>query len=88
MPAAAATEVMKNGAATTSELGRLAEDAAGKRGWREWGTYLAERQWATVREDHFPQSDCGSYLPHDHARSRTSGRLITLEEVARCWTSW
>jgi hypothetical protein len=54
----------------SSETARLAEDAAGLRDWREWGTYLAERQWATVREDYSASGSCWDYFPHDHARSR------------------
>jgi hypothetical protein len=53
-----------------SEAARLAEDAAGARDWRRWGTYLAERQWATVREDYSPGGSCWDHFPHDHARSR------------------
>ena len=54
----------------TSEAARLAEDAAGVQDWREWGPYLAERQWATVREDYSPYGSCWDSFPHDHARSR------------------
>jgi hypothetical protein len=61
--------VSKRGEAT-SEAARLAEDAAGLQDWREWGTYLAERQWATVREDYSASGSCWDYFPHDHARSR------------------
>ncbi|WP_284944083.1 MGH1-like glycoside hydrolase domain-containing protein [Acidisoma cladoniae] len=39
-------------------------------GWREWGPYVSERQWGTVREDYSPNGDSWGYLPHDHARSR------------------
>jgi hypothetical protein len=38
--------------------------------WRRWGPYLAERQWATVREDYSPHGTAWEYFPHDHARSR------------------
>ena len=55
---------------TSSEVARLAEDAAGMRDWRAWGPYLAERQWATVREDYSAYGSCWDYFPHDHARSR------------------
>ncbi|MCX6978378.1 MAG: glucosidase, partial [Verrucomicrobia bacterium] len=53
-----------------AELARLAEDAAGTRGWRSWGPYVSERQWGTVREDYSPGGDAWTYFPHDHARSR------------------
>ena len=38
--------------------------------WKEWGPYLAERAWGTVREDYSEDGDAWAYLPHDHARSR------------------
>ncbi|NWA08656.1 MGH1-like glycoside hydrolase domain-containing protein [Pseudomonas gingeri] len=38
--------------------------------WREWGPYLSERQWGTVREDYSADGDAWAYFPHDHARSR------------------
>lgn len=38
--------------------------------WREWGPYLSDRQWGTVREDYSADGDAWSYFPHDHARSR------------------
>ena len=53
-----------------AETRRLAEDAARARNWKRWGTYLAERQWGTVREDYSEGGNCWEYFPHDHARSR------------------
>jgi len=38
--------------------------------WYEWGPYVSERQWGTVREDYSPGGTAWEYLPHDHARSR------------------
>jgi len=38
--------------------------------WRQWGPYLAERAWGTVREDYSASGDAWGYFPHDHARSR------------------
>ncbi len=56
------------------EASRLADagtDAdAGTAAWREWGPYLAERAWGTVREDYSADGDAWSFFPHDHARSR------------------
>jgi hypothetical protein len=49
---------------------RIDEDAHRVHNWRRWGPYLAERQWATVREDYSPDGTCWTYFPHDHARSR------------------
>ena len=50
---------------------RLQADAARTANWKRWGTYLSERQWATVREDYSADGDAWAYFPHDHARSRT-----------------
>src|SRR5512137_2443290 len=53
-----------------AEVWRLAEDAARAKNWKRWGPYLAERQWATVREDYSPTGKVWEYFPHEHARSR------------------
>lgn len=55
---------------TTIEHKRLAAQKAGRKNWQEWGPYLSERQWGTVREDYSPNGTAWDYLPHDHARSR------------------
>ena len=62
---------------TTAEHRRLAE-ATGKaeddlftaNPWYEWGPYLSERAWGTVREDYSANGDAWDFFPHDHARSR------------------
>ena len=38
--------------------------------WLQWGPYLAERQWGTVREDYSADGDAWDYFPFEHARSR------------------
>lgn len=38
--------------------------------WLEWGPYLSERQWGTVREDYSSDGNAWDYFPHDQARSR------------------
>ncbi len=38
--------------------------------WLQWGPYLAEREWGTVREDYSANGDAWTYFPFDHARSR------------------
>jgi hypothetical protein len=53
-----------------AEARRLAEDATREANWKRWGPYLAERQWATVREDYSPDGAAWGYFPHEHARSR------------------
>ena len=48
---------------------RLAEARQGVP-WRQWGPYLSERQWGTVREDYSDNGDAWAYFSHDQARSR------------------
>jgi hypothetical protein len=38
--------------------------------WKEWGPYLSERQWGTVREDYSDNGNAWDYFTHDQARSR------------------
>ncbi|MUG93864.1 glucosidase [Scytonema sp. UIC 10036] len=38
--------------------------------WRNWGPYLSDRQWGTVREDYSPHGTAWDYFTHDQARSR------------------
>jgi hypothetical protein len=52
----------------------MAEDRERIVRWRQWGPYLAERAWGTVREDYSEHGDAWGYFPHDHARAaRTAG---------------
>lgn len=53
-----------------SESKRISDNYAGQRHWQQWGPYLSERQWGTVREDYSSNGDAWNYFPHDHARSR------------------
>src|SRR5471032_1632127 len=53
-----------------AEKQRMAEDKTGRQNWRQWGPYLSERQWGTVREDYSPGGTAWDYFPHEHARSR------------------
>jgi hypothetical protein len=62
---------------TTAEHRRLAEatgraedDLFSANPWYEWGPYLSERAWGTVREDYSESGDAWTSFPHDHARSR------------------
>lgn len=79
------------GPMSTPEHRRLEEDHARTKNWKRWGTYLSERQWATVREDYSPTGECWDYFPHDHARSRAyrwgeDGLLgITDRECRMCF---
>lgn len=54
----------------TEEERRLKEDRERTKYWKKWGPYVAERQWATVREDYSVNGDAWSHFSHDHARSR------------------
>src|SRR5208282_5341120 len=56
--------------ANTAESLRL--DEAREKGvpWRQWGPYLSERQWGTVREDYSNDGNAWDYFSHDQARSR------------------
>ena len=38
--------------------------------WKNWGPYLSERQWGTVREDYSEYGSAWDYFTHDQARSR------------------
>jgi hypothetical protein len=59
-----------------TEMGNTAEaqrlDEAREQGvpWRQWGPYLSERQWGTVREDYSQDGNAWDYFSHDQARSR------------------
>ena len=50
--------------------GRAEDDLFAANPWYEWGPYLSERAWGTVREDYSADGDAWSFFPHDHARSR------------------
>ncbi len=38
--------------------------------WYQWGPYVSERQWGTVREDYSDNGEAWDYLPHAQARSK------------------
>ncbi|MFL5671818.1 MAG: MGH1-like glycoside hydrolase domain-containing protein [Chloroflexota bacterium] len=58
------------------ERTRMEDAGHPENGWREaspwyqWGPYLAERAWGSVREDYTAGGDAWASFPHDHARSR------------------
>jgi hypothetical protein len=58
------------GEATSAEHLRLERAAGGGPKWRRFGTYLAERQWGTVREDYSAGGDAWGHFPFDHAHLR------------------
>ncbi|ELS01659.1 Mannosyl oligosaccharide glucosidase [Xenococcus sp. PCC 7305] len=49
----------------TKEAERLQQDS-----WQDWGPYLSDRQWGTVREDYSDYGEAWEYFSHDQARSR------------------
>ena len=51
------------------ERTRMADEAGAAR-WRQWGPYLSERQWGTVREDYSPDGEAWTYFPFEHAHLR------------------
>lgn len=52
------------------EKKRLSESDHHQKNWKQWGPYLAERQWGTVREDYSASGDAWEYVAHDNARSK------------------
>ena len=50
--------------------GRLLHGPTEAGPWYQWGPYLAERAWGTVREDYSDDGDAWRYFPYDHAISR------------------
>jgi hypothetical protein len=38
--------------------------------WKQWGPYLSERQWRTVREDYSEGGNARNYSSHDQYRGR------------------
>lgn len=54
----------------TAEHQRLAVNITKKIPLEQWGPYVSERQWGTVREDYGPYGDAWHYFPYDHAHFR------------------
>ena len=57
-------------ASTTAEQRRLDAANRDEAAWREWGPYVSERAWGTVREDYSENGDAWNYFPFDDAKSR------------------
>ena len=55
----------------TAEHQRLAANAKKPIPLEQWGPYLSERQWGTVREDYGYYGDAWGYLPFDQSHFRT-----------------
>ncbi len=54
----------------TTEQQRIMNIAKQETPLAQWGPYLSERQWGTVREDYSRNGDAWQYFPFDHAHSR------------------
>src|SRR4051795_2248778 len=54
----------------TAEQIRLDATSSRSEDWKNWGPYVSERAWGTVREDYSPDGSAWDSFPHDHARSR------------------
>lgn len=54
----------------TEEHQRLEVNAGKTVPLAQWGPYLSERQWGTVREDYSQYGDAWNYFPFDHAHAR------------------
>jgi mannosylglycerate hydrolase MGH1-like protein len=65
-----AREAVDTGIADCTEQKRLNEAREAGVSWKQWGPYLSERQWGTVREDYSSDGNAWDYFSHDHSRSR------------------
>ena len=54
----------------TAEHRRLSEITDDVTGWRRWGPYVADRAWATVREDYSADGNAWEFLPHYLSHSK------------------
>jgi hypothetical protein len=54
----------------TVEYQRLLASKERTADWKNWGPYVSDRAWGTVREDYSPHGSAWEFFPHDHARSR------------------
>ncbi len=54
----------------TPEHQRLEQHKKRLANWRNWGPYLSDRAWGTVREDYSNDGEAWNYFTHDQARSR------------------
>ena len=70
MPKTTVGAVTAEHARLAEATGRAEDDLFSANPWYEWGPYLSERAWGTVREDYSESGDAWDSFPHDHARSR------------------
>lgn len=55
---------------TTKEHQRLSEIRDDATSWRQWGPYVSDRSWGSVREDYSPDGNAWDFLPFDLAASK------------------
>jgi len=55
----------------TAEQQRLNDNKKKETPLEQWGPYLSERQWGTVREDYGTHGDAWGYLPFEQSHFRT-----------------
>ncbi len=72
-----------------AEQERIMQAGNGAEGWRDWGPYVAERAWGTVREDYSADGDAWRFFPHDHARSRAyrwnEDGMAAFSDLTQTW---
>ena len=54
----------------TAEHQRLEDTHTHGVPWKQWGPYLSERQWGTVREDYSPTGEAWDYFSHEQSHAR------------------
>ncbi|HSC54939.1 MAG TPA: hypothetical protein VLC98_15000 [Phnomibacter sp.] len=54
----------------SAELQRLKVNATARVPLEQWGPYVSDRQWGTVREDYGPHGDAWNYLPFSQSHYR------------------
>ena len=53
------------------EKNRLEAHSRRETNWKEWGPYLSERAWGTVREDYSADGNAWAYFPFEHSHLKT-----------------
>ncbi|NOT49563.1 MAG: glucosidase, partial [Acidobacteria bacterium] len=54
----------------TAEDIRLNDAAEKTADWKQWGPYVSERAWGTVREDYSSDGSAWDYFPFEHSHLR------------------
>lgn len=55
----------------TPEKKRLEAHSRRETNWKEWGPYLSERAWGTVREDYSADGNAWAFFPFEHSHLKT-----------------